>query len=69
MRTWKKRVDETRSGFQTPNNVPRLFDLIELSDEKFETAFYFIMRDTLVAQNMEEATSIAFKVIYKILPK
>lgn len=61
MKTWEKRVEETRHDFKTPNNVSRLFDLIELTDKKFENAFYFIMRDTLVAQNMEEATMIAFK--------
>ncbi|GME74602.1 unnamed protein product [[Candida] boidinii] len=45
---------------QTPNNVPRLFDLIKPSDSKFLPAFYSSMYDTLVATNLQEANRVAF---------
>lgn len=45
----------------TPENVPRLFDLVEVEDEKVRLVFYFALRDTLIANNLEEATRIAFR--------
>ncbi|KIY69191.1 hypothetical protein CYLTODRAFT_394097 [Cylindrobasidium torrendii FP15055 ss-10] len=44
----------------TPENVPRLFDLVTPKDPKFAKAFYKGMGETLVAQDMEQATRIAF---------
>ncbi|RDD47674.1 Structural maintenance of chromosomes protein 4 [Trichoplax sp. H2] len=49
------------SKISTPENVPRLFDLVNISDKKFLTAFYFALRDTLVADDLDQATRIAFK--------
>lgn len=46
---------------QTPENTPRLFDLVKVEDEKFRQAFYFALRDTLVANNLEQATRVAFQ--------
>jgi structural maintenance of chromosome 4 len=46
--------------FKAPENVPRLFDLIKVRDEKFRTAFYFALRDTVVAQDIDQATRIAY---------
>ena len=37
-------------SFHRPENVPRLFDLIKVKDEAVKTAFYFALRDTLVAK-------------------
>ncbi|KAG0376043.1 hypothetical protein BGX24_008366 [Mortierella sp. AD032] len=45
---------------QTPENVPRLFDLVRPADPKFAPAFYSVMQDTLVAQNMDQANRIAY---------
>lgn len=45
---------------QTPGNVPRLFDLIKPKDLKFLPAFYSVMRDTLVAKDMNEARKVAY---------
>nr|CAD7446504.1 unnamed protein product [Timema bartmani] len=45
---------------KTPENVPRLFDLIQVQNEQLKTAFYFALRDTLVAQDLEQATRIAY---------
>jgi structural maintenance of chromosome 4 len=44
----------------TPENVPRLFDLVHLKDESIRPAFYFALGDTLVANDLEQATRIAF---------
>jgi structural maintenance of chromosome 4 len=40
--------------------VPRLIDLIKVSDPKFLTAFYYSLRNTLVADDLEQATRIAY---------
>lgn len=44
----------------TPENVPRLFDLITPADPKFLPAFYSSMYDTLVAPNLSVANRVAF---------
>ncbi|KAF9378758.1 hypothetical protein CPB97_009383 [Podila verticillata] len=44
----------------TPENVPRLFDLVRPADPKFATAFYSVMQDTLVANDMAQANRIAY---------
>uniref|UniRef100_A0A7M4ENM2 Structural maintenance of chromosomes protein n=1 Tax=Crocodylus porosus TaxID=8502 RepID=A0A7M4ENM2_CROPO len=49
------------SKIQTPENIPRLFDLVEVKDEKILPAFYFALRNTLVANNLEQATRVAFQ--------
>lgn len=48
------------SAIQTPENVPRLFDLIKPKDERFAPAFYSIMQNTLVAKDLEQANRIAY---------
>lgn len=45
---------------QTPDNVPRLFDLIKPKEPKFAPAFYKALRDTLVVDTLEQANRIAF---------
>lgn len=45
---------------QTPENADRLFDLIRMKDKRFAPAFYKATQDTLVANNMEQATRIAY---------
>ncbi|KAN0042226.1 hypothetical protein ACTFIV_004785 [Dictyostelium citrinum] len=46
---------------QTPNNTPRLFDLIKMKDEKkYATAFFTAVGHTLVADTLDEATKIAY---------
>jgi len=44
----------------TPNNVPRLFDLVKPKDPKFAPAFYSVLQDTLVASNLREANQVAY---------
>ncbi|KFP12303.1 Structural maintenance of chromosomes protein 4, partial [Egretta garzetta] len=57
MAVWEKKLQK----IPTPENTPRLFDLVKVDDEKVRLAFYFALRDTLVANNLEEATRIAFQ--------
>jgi structural maintenance of chromosome 4 len=40
---------------------PRLFDHVRTEDERNRIAFYFALRDTLVAQNLDEARRMAYK--------
>jgi structural maintenance of chromosome 4 len=43
----------------TPESVPRLFDLIRVKDPAFLPAFYHVLRDTLVANDLDQAMRIA----------
>ncbi|KAI1790910.1 RecF/RecN/SMC protein [Ganoderma leucocontextum] len=45
---------------QTPENVPRLFDLIKPKEPRFAPAFYKGLGNTLVAENLDQANRIAF---------
>ncbi|KAJ2726591.1 Structural maintenance of chromosomes protein 4 [Coemansia sp. Benny D115] len=45
---------------ETPEGVPRLFDLVKPADSKFLPAFYHAMSDTLVAKDMEQARRVAY---------
>ncbi|CAB4004811.1 structural maintenance of chromosomes 4-like [Paramuricea clavata] len=55
---WRKNATST---INTPENVPRLYDLVKVKDEKIKTAFYFALRDTLVGKDLEQATRISDK--------
>ncbi|XP_058815599.1 structural maintenance of chromosomes protein 4 [Topomyia yanbarensis] len=48
------------SRIQTPENVPRLFDLVRVEDERVLPAFYFALRDTLVGDNLDQGQRIAY---------
>lgn len=48
------------SAIDTPENVPRLFDLVKCSDPKFAPAFYSVLQNTLVAKDMPHANRIAY---------
>lgn len=43
-----------------PEGVPRLFDLVRCGDERVRVAFYYAMRDTVVASDLEQASRIAY---------
>lgn len=45
----------------SPENVPRLFDLIKVKNEKVLPAFYFALKDTLVAKDLEQATRVGLQ--------
>jgi structural maintenance of chromosome 4 len=44
----------------TPENVPRLFDLITPKESRFAPAFYKAVFNTVVAKDMDQANRIAF---------
>ncbi|CAG8551171.1 4572_t:CDS:10, partial [Dentiscutata erythropus] len=48
------------SPIQTPEGVPRLFDLIKPKEKKFAPAFYKALQNTLVAENLQQASRIAY---------
>ncbi|KZL75361.1 nuclear condensin complex subunit SMC4 (RecF/RecN/SMC N terminal domain-containing) [Colletotrichum tofieldiae] len=45
---------------QTPENAPRLFDLVTPKEERFRPAFYHALQDTLVANDLAQANRIAY---------
>lgn len=56
MAVWAK-----MNKIQTPENTPRLFDLVKVKDEEIRQAFYFALRDTLVTDNLDQATRVAYQ--------
>ena len=52
---------------QTPENIPRLFDLIVPKEPKFAPALYKAVQDTLVAQDLTQANRIAFRERRKVV--
>lgn len=51
---------EALAPIDTPENVPRLFDLVKPRDPRFAPAFYHQLRDTLVAKDLAHANRIAY---------
>ncbi|KAM0324857.1 hypothetical protein ACHAQA_007823 [Verticillium albo-atrum] len=45
---------------QTPEDAPRLFDLVKAKEDCFRPAFYHAMQDTLVAKDLAQANRIAY---------
>lgn len=39
-----------------------MYDLIRIEDERVKTAFYFALRNTLVANDLEQASRVAYGV-------
>lgn len=52
---------------QTPENIPRLFDLIKPKESKFAPALYKAVQDTLVAQDLTQANRIAYREKRKVV--
>ncbi|KAH7393955.1 RecF/RecN/SMC [Phaeosphaeria sp. MPI-PUGE-AT-0046c] len=48
------------SPIQTPERAPRLFDLVKPKDDKFRPAFYQVLKDTLVSEDLVQAERIAY---------
>ena len=40
--------------------MKRLFDLVKCPNEQLRVAFYYAMRDTVVAEDLEQASRIAY---------
>lgn len=54
------RAREAAVPYTAPAGTHRLFDLIDVKDEKYKAAFYYGLRNTLVAKDLDEATKVAF---------
>lgn len=54
-------IPYTQNKINTPENVPRLFDLVSVKDTSLLPAFYFALRDTLVANDLDQATRIGLQ--------
>lgn len=48
------------SAIHTPEDAPRLFDLVRPKEDKFRPAFYHALQDTLVATDLAQANRIAY---------
>ena len=48
------------ASIETPENVPRLFDLVESKHDKFRPAFFSVLQNTLVAKDLAQANRIAY---------
>ena len=57
MEKWRHNSEKPMT---TPENVPRLYDLVRVKDDRVKTAFYFALRDTIVATDLEQASRIAY---------
>ncbi|CAK7210271.1 Structural maintenance of chromosomes protein 4 [Sporothrix bragantina] len=57
-------LDKLRSRdlqpIRTPEDAPRLFDLIKAKEDRFRPAFYHALQDTLVAKDLAQANRIAY---------
>ena len=48
------------SSIDTPESVPRLFDLVKTKDEAYRLAFFSVLQNTLVAKDLDQANRIAY---------
>lgn len=48
------------AAIETPEGVPRLFDLVKSKHDRFLPAFYSVLQNTLVAKDLEQANRIAY---------
>jgi structural maintenance of chromosome 4 len=53
----------------TPEGAPRLFDLVKPKTEALRTAFYFALRDTVVADNLDQATRSALLLVRSLVTR
>lgn len=61
-------MDAANRSVEYPENVPRLYDLIRVKDERVKPAFYHGVRETLVATDLDQATRIGYgRVRYRII--
>jgi structural maintenance of chromosome 4 len=51
---------QCQEKIRTPENVHRLFDLIKVDDKRVLPAFYYALQNTLVANDLDQATRIAY---------
>jgi len=59
LNTVTKNIDKRKmKPIETPENLPRLFDLIKVQDPRFKPVFYKSLRDTIVANDINQANRV-----------
>ena len=53
-------IQKINEDVVTPENIPRLFDLVKVSNQRYLPAFYFALGNTTVATTLEQASRIAY---------
>ncbi|KAM1634409.1 hypothetical protein TB1_026976 [Malus domestica] len=53
-------LPKLKENVNTPEGVPRLFDLIRVQDEGMKLAFFAALGNTIVAKDLDQATRIAY---------
>lgn len=60
----EKQVDllpKMKERVQTPEGVPRLFDLVKVQDERMKLAFFAALGNTVVAKDLDQ---VGFRAMY-----
>jgi structural maintenance of chromosome 4 len=59
----QKHAQQANRRFDVPQLAPntnRLFDLIDINDSIYKNTFYYVLRDTLVVDSIDDAQKVAF---------
>ena len=48
-------------SLHSPENVPRLYDLVRMKDAKYAGSLYYALGNTLVAKDLDQATRIGLQ--------
>ncbi|OQR69340.1 structural maintenance of chromosomes protein 4-like, partial [Tropilaelaps mercedesae] len=51
-------INQAKQPIRTPENAPRLIDLVQLSDPTYLGVFYYALRDTLYVRDIDSATRV-----------
>lgn len=51
---------ESRQAVEAPEGIPRLIDLVRPASDRLRVAFYYALRNTTVAKDIEQASRIAY---------
>lgn len=46
-----------KRNVNTPEEVPRLYDLVKVQDERMKLAFFAALRNTVVAKELDQVSS------------
>jgi structural maintenance of chromosome 4 len=57
----RDRIPDMERAVQTPEKAPRLLDLIKPSKPEYKVAFFFALQQTLVANDLDHASRIAYQ--------
>eukprot|EP00746_Dinoflagellata_sp_MGD_P162869 gnl/MRDRNA2_/MRDRNA2_90612_c0_seq1.p1 gnl/MRDRNA2_/MRDRNA2_90612_c0~~gnl/MRDRNA2_/MRDRNA2_90612_c0_seq1.p1 ORF type:complete len:1426 (-),score=448.19 gnl/MRDRNA2_/MRDRNA2_90612_c0_seq1:155-4123(-) len=57
----RDRIPEMERALETPDKTPRLIDMIKPSKPEYKVAFFFALQHTLVANDLDHASRIAYQ--------